>query len=150
MDEKLNFQNRIKTLYRKASQNPEGIIKNKNFSIRSSHQRCSMKNGVLRNFTKFTEKHLCQSFFFNKVAGLSPVTLLGRNSGTGVFCEFYEISKNTFFIEHLWWLLLHLPIGMRIFFKFLMSMRINSLVSGYNNKGCTYLNKPAAFRCRFV
>ena len=28
---------------------------------RSSHQRCSVKKGVLRNFTKFTEKHLCQS-----------------------------------------------------------------------------------------
>ena len=31
---------------------------------------CSMKTGVLRNFTKFTGKHLCQSLFFNKVAGL--------------------------------------------------------------------------------
>ena len=28
---------------------------------RSSHQRCSMQNDVLRNFTKFTGKHLCQS-----------------------------------------------------------------------------------------
>ena len=28
------------------------------------------KKGVLRNFAKFTGKHLCQSFFFNKVAGL--------------------------------------------------------------------------------
>ena len=27
-------------------------------SIRSSHQRCSVKKGVLRNFTKFTRKHL--------------------------------------------------------------------------------------------
>ena len=35
---------------------------------RSSHQKCSMKKGVLRNFTKFTGKHLCQSLFFNKVA----------------------------------------------------------------------------------
>ena len=26
---------------------------------------------VLKNFTKFTEKHLRQSLFFNKVAGLS-------------------------------------------------------------------------------
>ena len=32
-----------------------------------------MQKGVLRNFTKFTGKHLCQSFFFNKVAGLTPV-----------------------------------------------------------------------------
>ena len=30
------------------------------------------KKGVLRNFTKFTGKHLCQSLFFNKVAGLRP------------------------------------------------------------------------------
>ena len=45
---------------------------------RSSHQRCSMKKGVLRNFTKFPGKHLCQSLFFNKVAGLRPATLLKR------------------------------------------------------------------------
>ena len=28
-----------------------------------------MKKGVLRNFAKFSGKHLCQSLFFNKVAG---------------------------------------------------------------------------------
>ena len=38
-------------------------------SYRSSHRRCSVKKGVLRNFAKFTGKHLCQSLFFNKVAG---------------------------------------------------------------------------------
>ena len=38
--------------------------------LRSSHQRFSIKNGVLKNFTKFTAKHLCQSLLFNKVAGL--------------------------------------------------------------------------------
>ena len=38
-----------------------------NSKNRSSHQRCSMEKCVLRNFTKFTGKHLCQSFFFNKV-----------------------------------------------------------------------------------
>ena len=37
--------------------------------------------GVLRNFTKFTGKLLCQSLFFNKVA-----------------------------VEHLWWLLLNVTI----------------------------------------
>ena len=31
---------------------------------RSSHQRFSVRKGVLRNFAKFTEKHLCQSLFF--------------------------------------------------------------------------------------
>ena len=45
----------------------------------------SHKKGVLRNFTKFTGKHLCQSLFFNKVAGLSTLFL-----------------QNTFFTEHFW------------------------------------------------
>ena len=51
--------------------------------FRSSHQRCSVTKGVLRNFAKFTGKHLCQNLFFNKVAGLSS--------------KFCKISKNTFF-----------------------------------------------------
>ena len=33
--------------------------------VRSSQQRCSVKKGVLRNFAKFSGKHLCQSLFFN-------------------------------------------------------------------------------------
>ena len=33
----------------------------------SSHRKCSMEIGVLKNFTLFTGKHLC---LFNKVAGL--------------------------------------------------------------------------------
>ena len=37
---------------------------------RSSQQRCSMKKVVLRNFEKFTGKHLCQSLLFYKVASL--------------------------------------------------------------------------------
>ena len=38
----------------------------------------SIKKSVLRNFTKFTGKHLCQSLFFNKVAGLRSATLLKK------------------------------------------------------------------------
>ena len=44
---------------------------------RNSHLQVFCKKGVLRNFAKFTEKCLCYSIFFNKVAGLRP--------GTGVF-----------------------------------------------------------------
>ena len=43
------------------------------------------KKGVLRNSTKLTAIHLCQSLFFNKVAGLRPATSLKKGSGTGVF-----------------------------------------------------------------
>ena len=39
---------------------------------RNSHLKCSVRKGVPRNFAKLTGKHLCQSLFFNKVAGLSP------------------------------------------------------------------------------
>ena len=38
-------------------------------SDRSSHQRCSARKGVLRIFTKFTGKHLCQSLFLIKLEG---------------------------------------------------------------------------------
>ena len=31
---------------------------------RSNHRRCSTKIGVLKNFAKFTGKHLCQSLLF--------------------------------------------------------------------------------------
>ena len=37
---------------------------------RSSNPEKFCKKGTLRNFAKFTEKHLCQSLFFNKVADL--------------------------------------------------------------------------------
>ena len=39
----------------------------------SSRREVFYGKGVLRNFAKFTGKHLCQSLFFNKVAGLRPV-----------------------------------------------------------------------------
>ena len=37
---------------------------------KTSHRNCSMKKSVIKNFTKFTGKHLYQSLFFNNVAGL--------------------------------------------------------------------------------
>ena len=42
----------------------------------SSHRRCSVRKGVLRNFSKFTGKQLYQSLYFDKVAGLEPATLI--------------------------------------------------------------------------
>ena len=38
--------------------------------VRSSRLEVLCKKDVLRNFTKFTEKYLCQNLFFDKVAGL--------------------------------------------------------------------------------
>ena len=65
---------------------------------RSSHPEVFCKKGALRNFIKFTGKHLCQSLFFNKVADLRLATLLKKRLWHRCFyCEFCEISKNTFF-----------------------------------------------------
>ena len=49
----------------------------KDIYFRSSHERCSIKKCVLRNFSKCTGKHLCQGLFFKKVAG-RPATLLKK------------------------------------------------------------------------
>ena len=59
---------------------------------RSSHQRCSVKKGVLRNFTKFTGKHLYQSLSRRFWHRFFPVNVV----------KFLRIA---FYIEHLWWLL---------------------------------------------
>ena len=49
-----------------------------NYSRQKQPREVFCKKGVLENFTKFTEKHLCQSLLFNKVAGLRPATLLKK------------------------------------------------------------------------
>ena len=42
---------------------------------RSSRLEVLCKEGALKNFTKFTGKHLYQSLFFHEVAGLRPASL---------------------------------------------------------------------------
>ena len=56
---------------------------------RRSHPEMFCKKGVLRNFAKFTGKHLCQSLFFNKVEGS------------------LQFLRTPFHGEHLRWQLLH-------------------------------------------
>ena len=45
---------------------------------RGSHPEVLRKKGVLRNFAKFTEKHLLQSLFFKIKLQAVPVTLLKK------------------------------------------------------------------------
>ena len=48
------------------------------------------EKSVLKNFTKFTVKHLCQNLFFNKVAGLSPTVELNPTvMSPWEFCEIF-------------------------------------------------------------
>ena len=68
-------------------QSSSGFLR-KSYYSRSSHRRCFVRKGVLRNLAKSTGKPLRQSLFlnkvagrkvfFNKVAGLRPATLLKK------------------------------------------------------------------------
>ena len=69
---------------------------------RSSQQEVFCKKGVLRNFSKFTGKHLCPRLFFNKVAGLRPATLLKKRLWHRCFpVNFAKFLRIPFFTEHL-------------------------------------------------
>ena len=114
---------------------------------RSSHQRCFMEKGVLRNSAKFTGKHLCQSFFFNK--------------GTGVFLWILRNFEEHLFTEHLWTtasviirfstfpksLPFRLGSGKTIFYYF-----ISHILKAYPQKAESYylgmfVNQTVAFAC---
>ena len=74
---------------------------------RSSRPEVFCKKGVLRNFAKFTGKHLCQSLFFNKVAGLRPSKREKKTLWHRCFpVNFAKFLRTPFIVEHLWWLLL--------------------------------------------
>ena len=59
-------------------------------NTRSSHQRCSIGKGVLKNFTNLTGNTCARVSFLIK---LHPTS----DFGAGVSCESWEIFKNTFF-----------------------------------------------------
>ena len=74
------------TLYRKA---------------RSSFPEVFCRKSVLRNFAKFTGKHLSESLF------LRPATLLKKRLWHRCFpVNFAKFQRTPFFTEHLRWLLL--------------------------------------------
>ena len=67
-------------------------------TFRSSRLEVFCKKDVLRNFAKFKGKHLCQSPFFNKVAGLKPPTLLKKRPWHRCFpVNLAKFAKNTCF-----------------------------------------------------
>ena len=66
-------------------------------SIRSSRPGVFFKKGVLRNFAKFTGKHLYQSLFFNKLEGIkSASSLKKRLWRSGFPVDFANILRTPF------------------------------------------------------
>ena len=70
--------------------------------VESSHPRCSLKKGFLRNFAKFTGKQLCQSLFLDKVAGLRlPETLLKKRFWHRCFSVNFAKFLRTLFLQNI-------------------------------------------------
>ena len=64
---------------------------------------------VLRNFAKFSWKHLCEILLFNNVASLRPATLFKKRLWHRCFhVNFAKFLRTPFLTEHFWWLLLYL------------------------------------------
>ena len=77
--------------------------------FKSSHQRCSMKIGVLRNFTKFKGKQLCQSLLFNKVVSLRlKACNFIKKEHRRFLVNFAKFLRTPFLQNTPWWLLLML------------------------------------------
>ena len=83
---------------------------------RSSRPEVFCEKDVLRNFEKFTGKHLCQRLFFNKVAGLRHATLLKKRLWHRCFPMNFEKFLRTsfltpfltpFFLGDCFWICLH-------------------------------------------
>ena len=68
--------------------------------IQRQSQTCSVKTGVLRNFTKFTGKYLCQSLFFNKVTGVRPATFFQKRLWHGCFSVNFVKFLRTLFLQN--------------------------------------------------
>ena len=67
------------------NQSPGGVLK---------------KKSALKNFSKFTGKYLSWSLLLIKA--WRPAIILTRDSSISAFLWFWEIFKNTYFVEDLW------------------------------------------------
>ena len=72
------------------SERLQWLIKYELLIVRSSHQKCSLKKGVLKKFTKFTGKYP------------SRVSYLIKFQERCFLVDFEKVFKSTFFTEHLW------------------------------------------------
>ena len=78
----------IREVFWKTSQNSQ-------INTRSSHPAVfCQKKDVLKNFAKFTEKHLCRSLFFNKLAGWKPKTFRSSHWRCSVKQDAYKNFAN--------------------------------------------------------
>ena len=97
----LEFQFGSRTVYRSR-------VIGVNTTSRSSRLEVFCRKKVPSNFVKRPGKHLCQSHFLNKAAGLRSATLLKKRLWHRCFrvC-FAKFLRKSFLTEHFPWLLLN-------------------------------------------
>ena len=77
------------------------LQENSTSGSKSYHPEVFYKKDALKNFTKFTGKHLCRNHFFSKVAGLRPATLLKKRFGHMCFpVNFVNFLRSPFYRTH--------------------------------------------------
>ena len=70
-------------------------------------QRWSLKN-VFFEILQNLQKNACARVSFLIKLQTGACNFITKETLTQLFsCEFYEVFRNTFFIEHLWWLFLY-------------------------------------------
>ena len=68
---------------------------------RSSHQRCSIKKAILKNFCSIHRKTPVSESLFDKVVGLYTCNFIKKTLTQMFFCEYCNIFKNTYFEKQL-------------------------------------------------
>ena len=74
--------------------------------LKSSRLLIFFKVGIIKNFAIFAGKHLCWDLFLIKLRVYRSAKFSKIDSSTSVCCGYCKIFKNSFLIQHLWWLLL--------------------------------------------
>ena len=122
------------------------IISSERYTGSSRSEIFREKSG-LKNFSKFTGKHLCQSLSFNKTEILSKKRLGHRCFPV----NFEKFLRTPIFIEHLWWLLLIHPRHRDVLDIVLISPLFIYFkqISLYVNVSCIDHERPFAARGRF-
>ena len=100
-----------------------------------SHLQKQSPKGVLRNLTKFTWNHLCQSLFFNEIADLRPATLFKKGLWHRFFpVNFAKFLRTPFLTKHLWWLLLDQLLSLLAFKQQFESLLVYGELTTENQK----------------
>ena len=100
-------------------------------------RRCSIIKGVLRNFAKFTGKHLYRRLFFNKVAGLRAASLLKKRLWHRCFSvSFAKFLRAPFTINTSGWLFLICVLCLRDICPWILVCWRENLVSEAYSEPC--------------